>query len=45
MSVKYHNLCNFLALNQYSTASAFTICRYCISLQYVSLSEILIAAQ
>lgn len=45
MSVKHRDRCNFLALSQSSTASAFTIYSYCISLQYLSLAEILLAAQ
>lgn len=44
-SMKYHNLCNLLVLSQYSTAPAFTIHSYCISLQHHSLAEILLAAQ
>lgn len=40
MSNKHSSLCYFLAFSQYSTASAFTICSYCISLQYLSLAEI-----
>lgn len=37
MTVKHRDRCNFLALSQSSTASAFTIYSYCISLQYLPL--------
>lgn len=40
VSTERRSLCNFLALSQYSTAPAFTIYSYCISLQYLSLAEI-----